>query len=88
MLSGIVSGIDSYAVNGEYTLAVVIIPYRVKILIPENNLCIDSRIASLQTNRRQFLSRNPKEGDKVIVIIKDFNDRSKRVFGMIVSKWN
>jgi ribosomal protein S1 len=39
LLSGTVSGVDSFSsANGEQTLAVVVIPYRIKIIIPEKLL--------------------------------------------------
>ena len=36
LMSGVVAGIDTYSVGDEKVLAVVVIPYRIKILIPEN----------------------------------------------------
>jgi len=95
LLSGEVTGIDSYNIGGDGNiLAVVVIPYRVKILIPEkqlwedfdnipksitrnllgaridfiiqnidrdNNVCTASRIAAARLKRK----KTPKIGDNV-----------------------
>jgi ribosomal protein S1 len=97
LMSGVVTGVDSYALGGDgKTLAVVVIPHRVKILIPEsliwhesdnipegvtrnllgakiefvitnidreNSVCTASRIAATQIRRRQFFGGKPKTGD-------------------------
>ena len=53
LLSGIVSGVDSYSVgeDGEVMLAVVIFAYRVKILIPEKLLWNDEKYAEKEITR-------------------------------------
>lgn len=100
LLSGTVSGIDSYEIyeDGDKLLAAVVIPYRVKILIPEkllwnsgetvpksitknilgakidfviqeidreNNICIASRVAANIIKRRKFYNDRPQAGDRV-----------------------